>query len=290
MKPLRKRLKITMSESSFSGSALSPSRLAVVTGASSGIGACFARHLAARGYALLLVARREEKLQELAAEIGGRHRVAVEILAADLASDAGRDQIAARVRNAANLLVLVNNAGFGSVGLFQNASLEIQDQMHRLHVLTTMVLAHAAMGNLLTAPRSAASGIINVSSVASFGQSPSNVSYCATKAWMTSFTEGLAIELAAQGSSVKVQALCPGFTYSEFHDRIKMSRDPIPKQLWMTADYVVAESLRAFDRGKIIVIPGWRYKLLVGFMKAVPGPVMRKITTIAARRYRKPAA
>lgn len=264
-------------------------RLAVVTGASSGIGASFARQLAARGYALLLVARREEKLRELAAEITAQHNVAVKVAMADLAADDGRKQIAARIRDAKNLLLLVNNAGFGSVGLFHNAPLEIQDDMHRVHVLTTLALSHAALGNLLAKQPSAGSGIINVSSIASFGQSPSNVSYCATKAWITSFTEGLAVELAAQRSSIKVQALCPGFTYSEFHDRIKMSRDPIPKQLWMTADYVVAESLRGFDRGKLIVIPGWRYQAIAAFMRSMPNSLLRKITTLAARRYRKPA-
>jgi short-subunit dehydrogenase len=261
------------------------SKLAVITGASSGIGASFARQLAARGYDLLLVARREDKLRALAAELSP---VSVEIVVADLASDTGRDQIAQRIRTATDLHLLVNNAGFGSVGLFQKAALGIQDEMHRLHVLTTLALSHAAMENLLTGPPKQVSGIINVSSVASFGQSPSNVSYCATKAWMTSFTKGLAVELASTGSSVKVQALCPGFTYSEFHDRIHMSRDPIPKQLWMTADFVVADSLRGFDRGQVVVIPGWRYKAIVAFMRAMPFSAMRTIATFAARKYRKP--
>ena len=97
-----------------------------------------------------------------------------------------------------------------------------------------------------------------------------------------------AIELAAQGSLVKVQALCPGFTYSEFHDRLGIDRGPIPKSMWMTADFVVEESLRAFDRGELFVIPGWRYRLLVGFLKAVPGPWMRRLSILAARRYRRP--
>ncbi len=262
-------------------------KLAVITGASSGIGASFARQLAARGYDLLLVARREDKLRTLAAELAA---VQVEIVVADLASDSGREQIAQRIRGAANLHLLVNNAGFGSVGLFHQATLRIQDEMHRLHVLTTLALSHAAMENLLAAPPTQGRGIINVSSVASFGQSPSNVSYCATKAWMTSFTQGLAIELASQNSPVKVQALCPGFTYSEFHDRIHMSRDPIPKQLWMTADFVVAHSLRAYDRGQIVVIPGWRYKVIVAFMRAMPFSVMKSIATFAARKYRKPVS
>jgi short-subunit dehydrogenase len=265
--------------------------LAVVTGASSGIGEAFARQLAARGYNLLLVARREDRLRAVAAAITAANGVQVETVAADLASDEGRDRVAARIRAASDLALLVNNAGFGTVGIFYEANLEEQDQMHRLHVLTTLALSHAALANLTAqAGRPGPRGIINVSSVASFGQSPSNVSYCATKAWMTSFTEGLAIELVTKQSPVRVQALCPGFTYSEFHDRMGVERGPIPKQLWMAADFVVAESLRGFDRGQVIVIPGWRYKLIVAFLKAVPGPLMRRIAAVAARRYRKPVA
>lgn len=262
------------------------SKVAVVTGASSGIGAEFARQLSARGYDLLLVARREDKLKEVAASLSGN----VEIVVSDLATDACRASLAERIRTSPDITLLVNNAGFGSVGLFPQADFAGQDEMHRLHVLTTMALSHA----FLSRASSTSEGIINVSSVASFGQSPSNVSYCATKTWIRSFTEGLALELASQNSTVRVQALCPGFTYSEFHDRIKMSRDPIPKQLWMTAEFVVAESLRqfnkSFDRGKVIVIPGWRYRGIVLFMRYCPRWLMRKIAVRAARRYRKAKA
>jgi hypothetical protein len=265
--------------------------LAVVTGASSGIGETFARQLAARGYDLLLVARREDRLRALAADLTAAHGVHIEALPADLVSDEGRARVAARVQAAPGLELLVNNAGFGAVGIFSEASLDQQDQMHRLHVLTTLALTHAALRNSAIQEKvSRPKGIINVSSVASFAQSPSNVSYCATKAWMTSFTEGIAIELAVKGSPVHVQALCPGFTYSEFHDRIGMDRGPIPKQLWMTAGFVVSESLRGFDRGQIVVIPGWRYKILVAFMKVMPNRLMRRIAAAAAQRYRKPVS
>ena len=214
--------------------------------------------------------------------------VAVEVLSADLVTDEGRAILAQRIRDARNFGLLVNNAGFGSVGLFHKASLEVQDQMHRLHVLTTLVLSHAAIENLSARPDAdGRCGIINVSSVAGFEQSPSNVSYCATKAWMTSFTNGLAIELAVQGSRVKVQALCPGFTYSEFHDRIGMDRNPIPKQLWLSADFVATESLRGFDRGQVIVVPGWRYKIIVMFIRLMPGALMRRISGALGRRFRK---
>jgi uncharacterized protein len=265
--------------------------LAVVTGASSGMGAVFARKLAARGYDLLLVARREDRLRKLAEEITSEYGVSAETLAVDLAADDGREALAGRIRAAPNLGLLVNNAGFGAMGLFQQADLDLQERMHRLHVLTPLALSHAALKNLAERPGPAGrAGIINVSSVAAFLQSPTSVCYNATKAWMNSFTEGLAVELAAQGSPVKVQALCPGFTISEFHDRVGIDRGPIPKSLWMTADFVVEESLLGFDHGELFVIPGWRYRLLVVFLKAVPGSWMRRLSVLAARRYRRPKA
>lgn len=263
--------------------------LAVVTGASSGIGAVFARKLAARGYDLLLVARREDRLRKLAEEITSEYGVPVETLAADLAADDGCEALAGRIRTAPHFGLLVNNAGFGTMGVFQQADLEPQERMHRLHVLAALALSHAALMNLAARPNHAGgTGIINVSSVAAFVQSPTSVCYNATKSWMNSFTEGLAVELAAQGSPVRVQALCPGFTISEFHDRLGIDRGPIPKSLWMTADFVVEESLRGFDRGKLFVIPGWRYRLLVVFLKSVPGSWVRRISVLAARRYRRP--
>ena len=260
--------------------------LAVVTGASSGIGAAFARKLAGRGYDLLLIARREDRLRSIAEETSSLHRIKAEIFPADLASDAGRQRAAERIREAPDLGLLVNNAGFGTMGYFFEADLDGQERMHRLHVLATLSLTHAALANLFRrAP--AGTGVINVSSVAAFGVTPQNVSYCSTKAWINTFTEGLATELASRGSPVRVQALCPGFTLSEFHDVLRMERSAIPRSLWMTADFVVEESLRGFDRGQLIVVPGWRYKLLVGGMRLLPAALLRKISSGAARRYRR---
>jgi short-subunit dehydrogenase len=258
--------------------------LAVITGASSGIGAMFARKLAARGYDLLLTARREDRLRSLASEFAETYHVAAEAVPADLARDDDLERVASRIRSAPGLSLLVNNAGFGSQGFFVDADPIGQEQMHRVHVLATMRLTHAALANLM--PRRTG-GVINVSSVAAFSQAPQAVSYSATKAWINSFTEGLAIELMAQQSPVKVQALCPGFTLSEFHDTLGLSRDPIPKSLWMTADFVVNESLRGFDRGQSIVIPGWRYKLVVMGLRALPRLVLHRVMIAAARARRR---
>ena len=112
--------------------------------------------------------------------------------------------------------------------------------------------------------------VINVASVAAFFRSIANVSYCATKGWMVDFSEALDLELKAAGSAVQVQALCPGFTYTEFHDTMRVSRDPIPKSLWMPADFVVEESLSGLERRKLYVIPGWRYKLLIAIGTRLP--------------------
>jgi short-subunit dehydrogenase len=263
-------------------------RLAAITGASSGIGAVFARKLAARGYDLLLIARREDRLRSLASELAQTYRIAADFLVADLALDSDLERTAERIRNQPRLGLLVNNAGFGTHGFFWEADVRSQEQMHRLHVLATMRLTHAALANLTAVDSQFAGGVINVASVAGFGQSPMNVSYCATKTWMVSFTEGVAIELSIKAPNVRIQALCPGFTLSEFHDVLGMDRSAIPKSLWMSADFVVEESLKGFDRGKIFVIPGWRYKLIVAMTKACPGPLMRKLAAIGARRLRRP--
>ncbi len=260
--------------------------LAVITGASSGIGAAFARRLAARGYDLLLVARREDRLRSVTSEVQELHHVTAGYLCADLTDLGDRERVAARLRQAEDLGLLVNNAGFGTMGYFFEADPAGQERMHQLHVVATMVLTQAALGNLF-ARGAAGTGVINVSSVAAFGSSPQNVSYCATKAWMNAFTEGLATELAGRGSPVTVQALCPGFTLSEFHDVLGMDRGTIPKSLWMTADFVVEESLRGFDRRKLIVIPGWRYRLLVRSMKWIPPSLLHKMSIAAVRRYRR---
>lgn len=265
------------------GSLMAERLLAVITGASSGIGAMFARKLAARSYELLLIARREDRLRALALELSERNHVSAEPLAADLMLDADLERVAARIRTAGNLGLLVNNAGFGSAGYFFETDLAGQMQMHRLHVLATVQLTHAALTNFVAR---GTGGVINVASVAGFWQSPGSVSYCATKTWMSSFTEGVAMELAARKSPVKMQALCPGFTLSEFHDVAHMDRRAIPKSLWMTADFVVSESLRAFDKGTLFVVPGWRYKLIAALMRTMPRPVMHWASIAGARSRR----
>jgi len=250
--------------------------LAMVTGASSGIGAVFARALAARGYDLVLVARRKDRLEGLAAEL----KTHSELLQADLGAP---DDLANVERRIAERPVdlLVNNAGFGSKGRFFEAGLDVQDQMHRVHIIATFRLTYAALAGM-TARRHGA--IINVSSVAGFTQNPGSVSYCATKAWINSFTEGLYLELRAMRSPVKVQALCPGYTYSEFHDVIKWDRSHVAKWLWMSAESVVEASLQGLDRRRLFVVPGWPYRMMVFLARWVPRPIWHAAILRASRR------
>lgn len=235
--------------------------LAVITGASAGIGAEFARQLRARGYDLLLIARREERLRELAAQLGN-----ADTLVEDLASEAALERVAARLE-AARPDLLVNNAGFGTKGLFHETALDRQMEMHRLHVLATVRLSRAVLP-AMTARN--AGGIINVASVASFGRSVENVSYCATKAWMTAFSEGLYLEMRRTAPGVAIQALCPGFTYSEFHDVLGSDRNKVASTLWLRAEDVVRESLDALAAGRLYVVPDWRYRWFVHLYPKLP--------------------
>lgn len=251
--------------------------LALVTGASSGIGATFARQIAAEGYDLVLVARRTDRLEKLATELRAQHGIGAEAVAADLTRDEDVARVCRLLADSPRLALLVNNAGFGTKGLFFEADPGPQDDMHRLHILATERLTGAALPGMVARKRG---GIINVSSVAGFMQGPSGVSYCATKAWINSFTEGVYMELKSVGSPVVVQALCPGYTWSEFHDTMKARRE-FPKSWWMPSEFVVAESLRGLKRGTLFVIPGWRYKLLARLVRIVPRWVMIRM---AARR------
>jgi short-subunit dehydrogenase len=239
--------------------------LALVTGASAGIGREFCEQLAARGHDLLVVARDRARLEALGSELGPRYGVVVEPLAADLSREADMIRVAERIA-AAEPTLLVNNAGFGTTGPLARTDLERQAEMVRLHTLAPLRLTLAGLPSLL---RRNAGGVINVSSVAGFAVTPGSVTYGATKAFLTAWTEGLAAEL--RGSGVRVQALCPGFTHSEFHQRMGTRSGRAPAFMWLTARQVVTTSLRALDRnGPTLCIPGWHYRLIVTALRLLP--------------------
>lgn len=244
-----------------------PRTVVAITGASSGIGSAFARKLAS-GHDLLLIARRKDRLEQLAGELSSAFQTQAGILPADLTVEADLQRVAERIGQEPRLALLINNAGFGTKGRFWEASLDSQEQMHKLHVMATVRLTHAALCNMV--PRDLG-GIINVASVSAFVRSPGTTSYAATKSWMTAFTEGLYLELQGVRSQVMVQALCPGFTYSEFHDAMGVTRYRLASPaFWMTAEEVVTASLDGMRQRKLFVIPGWRYRLLASIFSKLP--------------------
>jgi short-subunit dehydrogenase len=256
--------------------------LAAITGASAGIGATFARTLAARGHDLILIARRADRLQVLAAELAQRHGTKSEIVTADLTVADDLERVAQRLSGTPDLAILINNAGFGVPGQFAKSEYAGQEGMHLLHVMATLRLTHAVLAGMVARR---AGAVINVASVAGFLTSPGAVSYGASKCWIQAFTEGIWMELRGTGSPVKVQALCPGFTYSEFHDVAGMNRDKLaPKAWWCSGEQVVLESLEGLDRDNVIVIPSLRYRLLVGTVMRIPRALRRRLLIGMARR------
>jgi short-subunit dehydrogenase len=254
--------------------------VALVTGASTGIGREFCDQLAQRGYDLILVSRDAVRLAETAAPLTARYGVTAEALPADLTVDDEVSRVATRLAGEPRLSLLVNNAGFGAAGRLATADPARQQAMVRLHVLAPIRLTLAALPVLLHSGRGA---VINVSSIASFIYAAGNANYSATKAYLTTLTEGLAAELA--GTGVQAQALCPGFTRSEFHRRMQAPPDEVPAFMWMSAASVVRASLRSLDRrGPAVCVPGLRYKALVFFIRLLP---RRAVGWVASRRRRR---
>lgn len=234
-------------------------KTALITGASSGIGSVFARMLAEQGYNLVLIARRKDRLDRLAKTLRETHGVDAEVLVADLAKTEDVDRVVERIGGIDDLDMLINDAGFGTVGKFSQVDESRQVDMLNVHARSTLRLTHAALQGMI--PRKSGN-IINVSSLAGFAAFPGNANYCATKAYLVTFSKALAYEL--EGSGVRVQALCPGFTHTEFHDTAEFAdfdKGKIPASLWMSAEDVVDASLKALRRNRVICIPGFANRL-----------------------------
>ena len=255
-------------------------RVALITGASSGIGAAYARALAREGYALILVARREARLQALAEDLSSQYHVPVEVLVADLADPAGVARVEARIAETSTLAFLVNNAGFGVPGTFVQNEIATHEAMIRVFVNAAVRLTRAALPGMLAQQCGA---IVNVASFVAFFPVTGSVTYSATKAYLKSFSEGLHQELV--GTGVRVQALCPGFTRTEFQSRGKIDEEGIPDFAWMSADAVVTQSLRDLDNGKVISVPGAGYRLLATLAGLIPRDVLYSVGRWT-RRYR----
>lgn len=249
---------------------------ALITGASAGLGAEFARQLAARGADLVLVARSTGPLDELAAELRDARGVSVQVLTADLVTEEGIKQVVDRVSDPEHPIdLLINNAGFGLPLRFADNDIEAEARHLRIHTEAPMRLMHAALGTM----RGRGGRIINVASIAGF---ISRSTYSACKQWLIGFSRWANAEYSRDG--VSVTALCPGFTHTTFHERMGLApgHEGIPAIGWLDASDVVRTGLRDAARGKAVSIPSLRYKAVVALTKVLPPSIIAR----AARRGR----
>jgi hypothetical protein len=261
-------------------------KTALVTGASSGIGKAFAELLAEKGYALVLTARRRDRLDELAAALGQRHGVATHTIVADLAdADASADIVSALQHRRLTIDFLVNNAGYGVPGSYVNVPWPDHARFMQVMVTAVLDLTHRLLPAMLDRGWGR---VINIASVAGMVPAPAgHTLYGASKAFLIRFSEALSAEGAPKG--VHVTAVCPGFTYSEFHDvlgtRDRMNK--MPSILWLDAPSVAREGYDAVMRGHSVVVNGWIYRFLVWLNGTLPRGLSRWLSGLAGRRYRK---
>lgn len=245
--------------------------IALITGASSGLGLEFAWQLATARHDLVLVARDEERLTRLAAQLEAAAGIRAQVLVADLANRADVEQVAQRLRSTEHPIgLLVNNAGFGSSGSFIDDDLTAQEQALEVMVRAVMVLSHAAADSMRERGRGA---ILNVGSVAGLMTSGT---YSAHKAWVQVFTESLAAEL--QDTGVSATVLRPGLTRTEFHERARMDVRGYPEAAWLTAEQVVSQALGDVRRGSVISTPSVRYTAAAALLNLLPRPLVRAIS------------
>lgn len=244
---------------------------ALITGASSGLGAEYARQLAARGRDLVLVARDEAALSALAEELRAEHGVDVEVLPADLLDPASCARVEQRLQDASSAVDLViNNAGYGMSLNFERNEVEDEVRHLRLHDEVPLRLTHAALPGMLARRRGA---IVNVASVAAFLP---RSTYSACKRWLVEFSRWGNGAYGPRG--VTMTAVCPGYTHTDFHNRLGLppGKEGVPGWMWLDAPRVVSESLRDVARGKALSVPSKRYKAVVQLLKVVPPDLAAK--------------
>jgi short-subunit dehydrogenase len=261
-------------------------KTALVTGASSGIGKAFAELLAQKGYALVLTARRADRLDALAAELTRKHGVAAHALVADLADPDASEQIVRELASrGVTIDVLVNNAGYGVPGSYVNVPWSDHQRFMQVMVTAVLDLTYRLLPGMI---ERGWGRVINIASVAGLVPAPAgHTLYGASKAFLVKASEALAAENAPLG--VNVTAVCPGFTWSEFHD-VLGTRDKMkgmPRFLWLEADAVALDGYRAVMNGEPVVVNGRIYQLLVWLNGAMPRGVARWVSRLAGRRYRK---
>ncbi len=240
---------------------VAPGAAALVTGATAGLGAEFARQLAEAGANLVLVARTQARLDALAAELSQQYGIRATVLAADLETQAGLRAVESTLADdGLDVRVLVNNAGYGLGSSFLDHDVVLELRQHAILTTAVLRLTHAAARHFALR---GGGRVVNVASVAGF---VAGGTYSADKAWVTSFSRWANANLG----SVRVTAVCPGFVRTEFHDRMGVDATRLPGIAWLRAEPVVRAALKAAARGRSVVVPSLRYKLVVGLTKVLP--------------------
>jgi short-subunit dehydrogenase len=264
----------------------SPRKLALITGASAGIGEAFARAYAARGFDLAIVARRLDRLAALEVELSAKHGIDAFSIAADLSVfEAEKPVMAALAERGRTVDVLINNAGFGIPKIFTDAPWSDQRDFLMTMAVTPCGLAYAVIPGMVGRGTGA---IINVASVAGFSPGVAgNTLYPGVKGLMIKFTQALDCEYRAKG--LKITALCPGSTRTDFTaeagiDHLMPDKNPFSQ----TAEAVVETAIRANEAGRVVVIPGWHNRLAVGLMRTLPEPLVRAAINAGAAKFRLP--
>ena len=251
---------------------------ALVTGATAGIGESFCRLLADNNYNIVLVARDLPRLQERAIQLKAKFNVETHVIQADLSTDAGCSVVEQYL--ASNQVdVLINNAGFGLNKAFTMSELKAEQEMFDVLVRTPMRLMHVVLPGMKQRNKGV---VINVSSVAGY---IAGGSYSAAKSYLTVISESLHTELAE--TNIKVSALCPGFTRTEFHQRGRMSMKGLPIFMWLNSDKLVAKAWSDALKGKAVSIPGWQYQILVFVIQSLPRSIIRKVGMNLRAKQRK---
>ena len=257
---------------------MTPKPLALITGATSGIGKSFAERLASQGYDLILTGRREQIIGPFARGLAARHGVDVKVVIADFTNKQDLDGLVALIARLDRIALLINNAGFGHKNAFIEESVESIGKMIQVHAMATVQLTHAALLKMIAAKKGA---IINVSSMAAFLPLPGSEIYSATKSFLNGFSKSLSLSVRRYG--IKVQALCPGFTRTDFHSKLDWG----PAQLknagpvrWMSSDDVVKESLNALKKkNSVVVVPGFLNRVLQSMIYLMPWRVYSWVIT-----------
>ena len=245
--------------------------IALVTGASAGLGEEFARQLSQRGHALVLVARDASRLEALAKELGD-----AEVLPADLTIPTQLTQVEERARS---VDMLINNAGFGTFGKFHELPLDAETREVQLNIVALMRLTHAAASAMAARGKGA---ILNVSSLAGFQPGPLNATYGATKAFVTSLTEAVHEEL--KGTGVAVSVLCPGFTHTEFQERANVPANEVPGFMWQNPPEVVRTALDGLAKNRAVIVPGPLNRTLGTLSSMAPHAVSRRAAALVLKR------